>query len=329
LLAMRALAVSFIRHGRPDLVEAAGIAGVLEVAYPATESRGNQQICELLVYLESPLVVRKTMPLVATAQTQEEKIQYLFLLRLAKSGWTIENRRAYFEALNIGRRDFQGANMLVTYLNYIRADAEATLSPEEKVALADLLAAFEPPVAAARASAPARPFVREWAMNDFADILSGSSRRGDPARGKRLFGDTGCAQCHRFGSDGGVVGPDLTAVGSRFDRRALLESILEPSKVIADPYRALSITLKSGAIVDGRVMSEDSSTLSIAINPVDPDQRRRVNKAEIQTRRMSDISPMPAGLVNTLSKDETLDLLAFLEAGANPSITVLPGKLER
>jgi putative heme-binding domain-containing protein len=131
-----------------------------------------------------------------------------------------------------------------------------------------------------------------------------------------LFKETGCAQCHRFGSDGGFIGPDLTAVGSRFDRRALLESILEPSKVIAEAYRTVSVTLKSGAILDGRIVVEDSSTLSIAINPVDPDQRRRVRRADIQTQRMSDFSPMPAGLINGLNREEVLDLLAFLERGA-------------
>jgi len=53
--------------------------------------------------------------------------------------------------------------------------------------------------------------------------------------------------------------------------------------------------------------------MSVATNPVDPDQRRRVNKAEIQTQRASDLSPMPAGLVNTLTKADVLDLLSFLE----------------
>jgi putative heme-binding domain-containing protein len=154
-------------------------------------------------------------------------------------------------------------------------------------------------------------------MTDFAGALDGAARGRDLARGKRLFNEAGCAQCHRFGREGGVAGPDLTAVGSRFDRRAIVESILEPSRVIAETYRMVSITLKSGAIIDGRIVAEEAGTLSIAINPADPDQRRRVNSADIRTQRISDISPMPAGLVNTLTKEEILDLLAYLETNGN------------
>ena len=126
-----------------------------------------------------------------------------------------------------------------------------------------------------------------------------------------------------------MIGPDLTAVASRFDRRTLLESILEPSKVIAEIYRTISITLKSGAIVDGRIVGEDANTLSVAINPVDPDQRHRVNKSEIQTQRVSDISSMPAGLVNSLTKGEILDLLAFLESSVTAGASGPPGNGSR
>jgi len=255
------------------------------------------------------------MPLLTMARTQEEQIQYLFLLRQVDQGWSLDDRQAYFETLRRGRRDFQGANMLMSYLNYIRADAEATLTPPERAALASRGNAFDQPVAAAHPSAPARPFVRDWTMDDFAGALQGPAPTRDLASGKRLFTEAGCAQCHRVGREGGLVGPDLSAVGSRFDRRALLESILEPSKVIAETYRTVSLTLKSGAIVDGRIAGEDANTLSIVINPVDPDQRRRVTKADIQTQRVSEVSPMPAGLVNTLTKEQILDLLAFLEAG--------------
>jgi putative heme-binding domain-containing protein len=107
----------------------------------------------------------------------------------------------------------------------------------------------------------------------------------------------------------------------------LLESILEPSKVIAEPYRMVSITLKSGAILDGRIVAEDAGTLSVVINPIDPDQRRRVNKSEVVSQRASDISPMPVGLLNSLKKDEIFDLLVFLEGGGptgpplTPSVT--------
>jgi putative heme-binding domain-containing protein len=315
LIAIRALAVSFIRTGRPDAAPARETLSVWEPLFPGSDARVNQSLCELLVYLRSPSVVAKTVPLLTTAETQEEKFHYLFVLRLVTNGWSLAERKIYFEWLGRARREFVGANMLPTALNYIRADAEGTLTPDERAALKDTLAALDSAVAPP--ATIARQFVKEWTMSDFATGLEAVSRPRDLARGQRLFAETGCAQCHRLGSDGGFIGPDLTAVSSRFDRRTLLESIIEPSKVVAEVYRPVTVTLKSGAIHDGRIVGEDAAGIVLAINPVDPDQRRRISKTEIAAQRVSDLSPMPAGLLNTLSRDEIFDLLAWIEsAGA-------------
>lgn len=151
-------------------------------------------------------------------------------------------------------------------------------------------------------------------MSELEPVLPVRGTR-DLARGKRLFSEASCAQCHRIGSAGGFVGPDLTAVSSRFDRRTLLESIVEPSRVIAESYRSVTVALKSGAIHDGRIVGEDAQSISLAINPVDPDQRRRLAKADIATQHVSEVSPMPGGLLDTLTREEILDLLAWIETG--------------
>jgi len=250
-----------------------------------------------------------------TAATQEEKLHYLALLSLVKSAWSLAERRVYFDWLGRARREFIGASMLPTALNYFRADAEATLSPTERTALAEQLASLDHVPAPVLASAPTRRFVKEWKLADFDNMLVDRKRR-DLGRGRRLFTEVSCAQCHRFGREGGLAGPDLTAVASRFDRYALLESMIEPSKVIADVYRTVTITMKSGAIVEGRVVAEDDKTLLVASNPVDPsDSRRRLAKADVASRKISALSAMPSGLLNTLEMDEILDLLAWLETG--------------
>jgi putative heme-binding domain-containing protein len=314
LIAIRALAVCFIRMGTPDRALKQRVLEPWDRVYPTADSHVNQSLCELLVYLGSSNTVRKTLPLLASAATQEEKFHYLFTLRLATNGWTLPERATYFDWLRRARTEFKGANMLPTALNYIRADAEATLSPGERAALGDVLAELSKPAAPSAAPA-ARAFVKEWTMKDFEAALRPADRAANLARGQRLFNEIGCAQCHRLGGEGGFIGPDLTAVASRFDRRSLLESIVEPSKVVAEVYRAASITLKSGAIVDGRIVSEDAKAIFVAINPVDPDQRRRVAKTDIAARSVSDVSPMPTGLLNTLTRDEVLDLVAWIESG--------------
>jgi putative heme-binding domain-containing protein len=317
LIAIRALAVSFIRMGRLDAAMTRRTLAAWEPSYPARDARVNQSLCELLVHLGSTNVVARTVPLLNTAATQEEKFHYLFTLRLVTNGWSLPERRTYFEWLGRARREFHGANMLPTALNYIRADAEATLDASERAALAETLAAANRPAPAA--VAVTRQFVKAWTMGDFAGGLDAAGGRRDATLGKRLFTEAGCAQCHRVGNEGGVIGPDLTAVASRFDRRALLESIIEPSRVIAESYRSMTVTLKSGAIHDGRVVAEDAAALVLATNPVDPDRRQRFKKSDIADQRVSEVSPMPASLLDTLTREEILDLLAWLEsAGGAP-----------
>jgi putative heme-binding domain-containing protein len=315
LLAIRAVSVCFLRMGKPSPDEARNVQRLVHSLYPSTDARVNQSLCELLVYVGSTNVVGKTMPLLVGATTQEEKFHYLFTLRTVTNGWSLTDRETYFSWLARARREFNGANMLPTALNYIRADAESTLTADERTRLAPALALLAQPVTADLPPPVARAFVREWSMQDLVPDLGRVGQSRNAARGKRLFAETGCLQCHRFGNEGGFIGPDLTAVSSRFDRRALLESIIEPSRVVSETYRSATVTLKSGAIHDGRIVSEDPVSLVLAINPVDPDQRRRLAKADIVTRRVSDLSPMPAGLLNTLNRDEILDLLAWMESG--------------
>ncbi|MFN9040866.1 MAG: c-type cytochrome, partial [Planctomyces sp.] len=86
--------------------------------------------------------------------------------------------------------------------------------------------------------AAARPVVQEWKVDDFlVDVEAGLTGRSFD-NGRKMFQVTACYKCHRFAGDGGVVGPELTAVSRRYNARTLLESIIEPSKVVSDQYEA-------------------------------------------------------------------------------------------
>jgi putative heme-binding domain-containing protein len=129
--------------------------------------------------------------------------------------------------------------------------------------------------------------------------------------GRTAFRQTGCVQCHRFAGEGGSVGPDLTAVGRRLTARDLLESIVLPSKVIAEGYAATEIETKSGETLTGRVEREDERV--IVIRPVAAaDEVRTIPKKEIRSRTLSKVSNMPAGMLNTVRETQILDLLAYL-----------------
>ncbi len=136
---------------------------------------------------------------------------------------------------------------------------------------------------------------------------------GDRDTFVKIFGPDGFSG--RFGGDGFFVGPDLTAIGARFDARAMLESILEPSRVIDDKYRNMAITTKQGELIAGRLVAERDKSLLLAPNPYQPTLTREIQRSAIATRNDSTFSPMPVGLLNSFNREDVLDLLAALQAG--------------
>jgi uncharacterized repeat protein (TIGR03806 family) len=158
---------------------------------------------------------------------------------------------------------------------------------------------------------PEKPFVRAWEMDDLLPVLDEAKAGRSGAAGKSVFSETGCVQCHRFGGEGGTVGPDLTGIARRVAARDLLESILLPSKVIADEYATYRIETADGEVVAGRIEREDAQVLvlrsaSAVGAPIE------IEKQDILNRKRSDTSNMPAGMVNVLEKEQILDLLAYL-----------------
>jgi putative heme-binding domain-containing protein len=163
--------------------------------------------------------------------------------------------------------------------------------------------------------------VRAWNSQDFAGDLAAFSGTQDFERGKRVFREALCSRCHRVGFEGGAVGPDLTSVGRRFSRADILESILSPSKVVAEQYRLAKIVTTKGETLAGQIIpSRDyrSPQLLLAAKPLEPYELTEISKAEIESFQISETSVMPKDLLNGFTKEEILALLAWLEAGGNP-----------
>jgi putative heme-binding domain-containing protein len=201
------------------------------------------------------------------------------------------------------------------FLGHLQDESLATLSDAERRALKDVLEAAADS-AVAEPPPPPRPLVRKWTLADFADALATSPPRGDASRGAAIFREAQCERCHRVGARGPAVGPDLTFVARRFSRRDLLESILSPSLVIAEHYRNVQVQTKDGRTILGRVLIEGdfrSETLRIASDPLRPSAVVEVNKRDVEEYRLSDLSPMPTGLLDGFQAEEILDLLAYLE----------------
>jgi len=163
---------------------------------------------------------------------------------------------------------------------------------------------------------PTRKFVMDWSMDDLAPSLNQLDRGRSYETGARLFKELGCIQCHRFAGSGGGAGPDLTGIAKKHTARELLESILEPSKQIAPEFARTIVVTSGGRTFEGRVGQEDATKL--VLHTADSlGAPLTILKNEIEERKLSTTSTMPARLLNTVEKTEILDLLAYLVADAD------------
>jgi len=164
---------------------------------------------------------------------------------------------------------------------------------------------------------PARPIVRRWTVADLADAVADASSPRSLENGKKVFEEIGCAQCHRFQGGLGTVGPDLTSIGNR-PAREVLESVVEPSKQIADAFASYLIQTTDGVSVSGRIEFEDERRLLLRTFDAASGESttREIAVEQVEARRKLDVSNMPSGTIDVLSESEVLDLVAYLRSGA-------------
>src|SRR5581483_5103342 len=129
---------------------------------------------------------------------------------------------------------------------------------------------------------------------------------GDPERGRQLFfGSGGCSTCHMILGRGGYPGPDLSNIGAERTVPQITESVLKPSARIADGYRSVTVTLKSGGIVQG--VAKNYNNYSVQV--LDKSGKLHLfNRDEISKLDIMDISMMPA----VSDAREAQDFIAFL-----------------
>ncbi len=332
LTKLRVIEVCFARQGRPEADLAKLAIEKLDRQYPAESWPLNKELSQLLIYLEAPGVVTKTLDLLASAPTQEEQIHYIISLRNLKSGWTMEQRKTCFSWFNRDRkfdrhssetigwfadvgRNYSDGSSFPKFISNIRKAAAERLSAAERAELATIIESQ--PVTPKPPLVP-RQFVKDWKIEDLLPDLDKVGKGRNFERGKQAFNDAQCIACHRFDNQGGSVGPELTAASSKYTRRDILESILEPSKVVSEQYQNTTVYQRDGEDVSGRVIEEDNRKIVLVTDPLKQTQRE-VMKRDIKERQPSKVSSMPEGLVSILSREELLDLLAYIESGGKES----------
>ncbi len=132
------------------------------------------------------------------------------------------------------------------------------------------------------------------------------SHPGDAARGKQFAAV--CMACHLFGTTGGNIGPNLSAVGA-MGPEAILRNILTPNAAMENGYRIFRVELKSGDLVDALFVSEDKDAVVIRLPGAED---RRIPRNEIRATSYQRRSLMPEGLLDGFTPEQASDLFAYL-----------------
>jgi putative heme-binding domain-containing protein len=127
------------------------------------------------------------------------------------------------------------------------------------------------------------------------------------ALGRQVFVRATCVKCHNTTGSEIKIGPPLTGIGRVQKPEYLIESILEPSKIIKTGFETETVQTSAGQVLSGLVR-EHGDELEI----IEADKTTRLPKSEVETRQVQKKSLMPEGIETQLSADELADLLAFL-----------------
>ena len=346
---LRAISLTCLRLGKPDDQSRQRLLGHVDPLLPHENADVNTELVQLLVYLRSPTVVEKTIQLISARQPPpipnwselasrnpryggtvkkvlenhppSREIGYALALRNLRDGWTIDQRKAYFEFLNEAAKTSGGASF-PGFLKNIREEALANCSDGERVALQDITGENYDPVPDFEIRPIAGPG-RTWTVEE-ARSKAGRLRAADFEKGRSVYFAANCGKCHRHNGLGGNIGPDLTSIPNKFDLNYVIEHIIHPSKVISDQYQSSVVLTADGRTIAGLVSEADGK---VNIFPADVNAEAiELDADEVEAIRPSDVSQMPKGLIDGLNPEELRDLLAYLMSGGNPQNSKVYGK---
>ncbi len=312
LLPLRAMQLAIIRQGEPEEALRQQLVARLDPLFPQHDFAVNWLLQELLVKLQAPEIIPRSLDLLEAAGTQEEQVQYAKTLSQVTQPWDVDSAKRIIRWL-ARTRNLSGGKLASTAWRNLRTDFESLFSQDVVSQVQAELAVLDQPLTdEPAADLAARPLVRNWTIEDLIDDVANlKPEEHSLALGHQALSAAACLRCHRVGDSGSPVGPDLTHVGKRFDGRALLESIIEPSRQIDPKYLNATYLLSDGRIVSGRTLGVSRQQLTIEIDPLSG-RTVAVDRQDIEASLPTTVSPMPAQLLDTLTREEILALIALL-----------------
>jgi putative heme-binding domain-containing protein len=356
---VRTLEVLIFRMGKPDGATKDKLVAYLNPRFPSTSNELDRVLAKVLVHIGAPGAIEKSVallstakddPIVKTASSSTDLIlrnpQYgmdiagmlskippaqqtyiATVLCEGTSGWTPELYEKYFGWFK-NAFSYKGGRSYVGFLDKARKRALAN-TPKDKTAYYDELSGGK---------------MLTESGNDLANVVQpkGPGKRRTPeellaltdepltnrdfVNGKNMFAASLCTSCHVMRGEGGIIGPDLTQIGSRFSAKDILEHTVDPNKEVSDQYAATVFLMKDGSSIVGRLINEEGGKYFVSQNPFTPDALREIPKADVASTKLSKVSIMLPGLFFRLNDDEIKDLVAYMLSGGNENHEVYKGK---
>lgn len=141
-----------------------------------------------------------------------------------------------------------------------------------------------------------------FSLTAIADI------KGDRQRGESLF-QKHCSSCHKINGKGGTIGPDLSAVNTKFDKPTLLDAIIKPDAGIVFGYEPWTITLTDGRSFFGFLVADGSQTVTVRDLT---GKNHVVETSLINSRKKHDKSIMPSPVALGLREQDLADVAEYL-----------------
>ncbi|GAB3640920.1 c-type cytochrome [Spirosoma arcticum] len=357
---LRSFELIFLRMGAPEAADKEKVIAYLNPKYPAKTALLNRGLSKVLIYLEAPGAVNKTLAQMdlkdesgsknlglepATASNDLilrnpqygmdiakmlskvpplQQTYYAVMLSRAETGWTPESRAKYFTWFGNAFK-YEGGRSYVGFIDRARKLALNHVPKDQfdkfnKLSGADILTSSGNDIVKTDYT-PKGPG-RRWTLDNALATVDTATTALNFETGKKIYAATLCGSCHAMQGTGGDIGPDLTQLGTRFSNKDILESIIHPSKAVSDQYASTIFYLKNGESVVGRLVNEDKANYSISQNPFAGNDLRKIPKKDVTSKRYSPESIMYPGLINSLNPQELKDLIAYLKSGGKPDSDV-------
>ena len=300
------------------------VAEKLLELYPSGDRSLDRKLERLLAHLHPEGTIEAMVAVLEASEDRHESVHTMYALRTIDEGWDEAlGRRAvgwFDEGFTLRGAASMSGYVEVLWLDLLeripeseRRLAEARREEREAAERARLAELLEP----REGDEEENPTpLGQMSIDELAEYLEYdvmAYERYSPEKGEAVFRRARCADCHVFGDIGRGGGPDLSTVVKRFRRREILEAIAYPSRVVSDQYSAYDVELENGEFLSGFVADESDERLVL----IDArGTRHAVDKTTIRERRTSEVSLMPEGLLDAMTLRDLVDLMRFLDEGA-------------